>query len=201
MKNQLGFTLVEIAIVLVIIGLLLGGVLKGQQIITNAKISNVEKEFNGVSVAIYNYQDRYRALPGDDKKAKARFGLTGSYDGNGDWKIGGAFNSSTDTESRFFWLHLRNAGLISGSTTSDDGGLEQPPNSFSGIIGVSTTVVKIPGTFIGFSNIPADIAKFIDTRNDDGAPNKGSIQADNGTSTELTEYPVPGGLHNVYYAM
>lgn len=199
MKNQLGFTLVEIAIVLVIIGLLLGGVLKGQQIITNAKISNVEKEFNSVSVAIYNYQDRYRALPGDDKKAKARFTLSGDYDGNGDWKIGGAFNSSTDTESRFFWLHLRNAGLVSGST--DSAGLDQPPNSFSGIIGVSTTVVKIPGTFVGFSNIPADIAQFIDTRNDDGVPNKGSIQADDGTTTGITTYKVPGGLHNVYYAM
>ncbi|HEX6319483.1 MAG TPA: prepilin-type N-terminal cleavage/methylation domain-containing protein, partial [Burkholderiales bacterium] len=66
---QKGFTLVEIAIVLVIIGLLLGGILKGQEMITQAKIKNVIADMSGVSAAMYGYQDRYRALPGDDKAA------------------------------------------------------------------------------------------------------------------------------------
>ena len=71
MKNsQKGFTLVEIAIVLVIIGLLLGGILKGQEMITQAKIKNVIADVTGVSAAMYGYQDRYRALPGDDKGAR-----------------------------------------------------------------------------------------------------------------------------------
>ena len=52
-KMQSGFTLVEIAIVLVIIGLLLGGVLKGQELITQAKIKNVANDFNGLTAAIY----------------------------------------------------------------------------------------------------------------------------------------------------
>ena len=71
-RRQAGFTLVEIAIVLVIIGLLLGGVLKGQELITQAKIKNVANDFNGISAAIYGYQDRYKQLPGDDSGAAAR---------------------------------------------------------------------------------------------------------------------------------
>ena len=67
--KQTGFTLVEIAIVLVIIGLLLGGILKGQEMITQAKIKNVINDFNGITAAVTSYQDRYRALPGDDLNA------------------------------------------------------------------------------------------------------------------------------------
>src|SRR5450830_427175 len=82
--KQAGFSLVEIAIVLVIIGLLLGGILKGQEMITQAKIKNVVNDFNGITAAINSYQDRYRALPGDDLNAAGRWG-TGviSGDGNG----------------------------------------------------------------------------------------------------------------------
>ena len=68
-NNQKGFTLVEIAIVLVIIGLLLGGILKGQEMIIQAKIKNAITDFSGVSAAYFGYQDRYRATPGDDPQA------------------------------------------------------------------------------------------------------------------------------------
>ena len=56
--RQCGFTLVEIAIVLVIIGLLLGAILKGQEMITQARIKNVINDFNGISAAYASYQDR-----------------------------------------------------------------------------------------------------------------------------------------------
>ena len=72
-RNQTGFTLVEIAIVLVIIGLLLGGILKGQEMITQAKIKNVVADFSGISAAYYGYQDRYKAIPGDDLNAGTRW--------------------------------------------------------------------------------------------------------------------------------
>src|SRR5437764_9851921 len=68
-----GFTLVEIANVLVIIGLLLGGIQKGQEMITQAKIKNVIADFSGVSAAYHGYQDRYRAIPGDDPNAGTRW--------------------------------------------------------------------------------------------------------------------------------
>ena len=81
--RQTGFTLVEIAIVLVIIGLLLGGILKGQEMITQAKIKNVVNDFNGITAAVNSYQDRYRALPGDDTTANPRWGTAVNGNGNG----------------------------------------------------------------------------------------------------------------------
>ena len=74
MQQQRGFTLVEIAIVLVIIGLLLGGVLKGQELINSAKVKNFVNDFRTVPVFIYSYQDKFRALPGDDRQATAHLG-------------------------------------------------------------------------------------------------------------------------------
>src|SRR5512146_250478 len=65
-RNQSGFTLIEIAIVLVIIGLLLGGVLKGQELINSARVKNLATDFKNIPVYIYGYQDKFRALPGDD---------------------------------------------------------------------------------------------------------------------------------------
>ena len=98
-KQQAGFTLVEIAIVLVIIGLLLGGILKGQEMITQAKIKNIVNDLNGMSAAIYSYQDRYRALPGDelDATTKARWGATVGFggDGNGVFCTGACASPTT----------------------------------------------------------------------------------------------------------
>src|SRR5271170_940160 len=76
-RQQSGFTLVEIAIVLVIIGLLLGGILKGQEMITQAKIKNVVSDFNGITAAQYAYQDRYHQLPGDDPVTATRWPTQG----------------------------------------------------------------------------------------------------------------------------
>ncbi len=67
-RKQQGFTLVEIAIVLVIIGLLLGGVLKGQELINSAKVKNFASDMRNISTFIYAYQDRFRSLPGDDPR-------------------------------------------------------------------------------------------------------------------------------------
>jgi prepilin-type N-terminal cleavage/methylation domain-containing protein len=69
MKKQKGFTLIEIAIVLVIIGLLVGGVLQGQELIENSRVKQVVKDMNGTAAAIFTYQDRYGRLPGDDGNA------------------------------------------------------------------------------------------------------------------------------------
>src|SRR5216117_2631109 len=118
-KRRQGFTLVEIAIVLVIIGLLLGGILKGQEMITQAKIKHSIADFSGVSAAYHGYQDRYRAIPGDDPNAASRWSgasvsPTAAEVGNG--KVQGKYNSITDTdESRIWWDHLRRSGFVAGS--------------------------------------------------------------------------------------
>src|SRR5512143_3443451 len=73
-QKQSGFTLIEIAIVLVIIGLLLGGVLKGQELINSAKVKNLASDFKNVPIFIYGYQDKYKYLPGDDPAVGTHLG-------------------------------------------------------------------------------------------------------------------------------
>jgi prepilin-type N-terminal cleavage/methylation domain-containing protein len=175
---QKGFTLVEIAIVLVIIGLLLGGILKGQEMITQAKIKNVMADFSGISAAYHGYQDRYRAIPGDDPGA-GRWGLTlpGSA-GNG--LVTGTYNSTTATdESRLWWDHLRRAGFVSGA------GTQQPFNAVTGMIGVQTgsagaTPPTALGGFAGLiicsANLPDKIAIAVDSQMDDGNRLSGTVR-------------------------
>jgi prepilin-type N-terminal cleavage/methylation domain-containing protein len=174
--RQQGFTLVEIAIVLVIIGILLGGILKGQEMITQGKIRSIDKELDSVSVAILSYQDRYKALPGDDDKAKSRW--TSAENGNLSGAIDDAFNSSNDAhESRRLWSHLRHSALINGAAES----LAQPMNAVGGIIGVQTdirngTTTLLGGVVVCTTNLPAKIANAIDAQQDDGNPARGSLR-------------------------
>jgi prepilin-type N-terminal cleavage/methylation domain-containing protein len=187
MKKQAGFTLVEIAIVLVIIGLLLGGVLKGKEIIINAKVINIENSFTGISSAIYSYQDRYLSLPGDDSGAKQRWSSLGdSQNGGSNGTIDGAFDSSTDNaEPRLFWLHLRNAKLVAGAVDNQ----RQPANAFGGLMGASNDVVSnvnLSGIYIGFQNVPGKIASILETRSDDSNPTRGGIQATKGSGVSTT---------------
>ena len=74
-KKQKGLTLVEVAIILVVVALAIGGVLKGQEMLTNAKLKRLQKDFSGISVALNTYQDRYLQLPGDDSEAFLRFSI------------------------------------------------------------------------------------------------------------------------------
>ena len=189
-RKQSGFTLVEIAIVLVIVGLLLGGVLKGREMITNAKIKRVENDFAGVSAAIYAYQDRYGVLPGDDPAASTRFPGTwrSSDNGNGNGSIQGGWSSTNNgDESRKIWKHLRGAGLIAGPVDNTTASYQQPSNSFGGLVGVDLAVYNLSGHNIVFGEIPGDIAQILEARGDDGVPNAGSIQAHNSQSSYVID--------------
>jgi prepilin-type N-terminal cleavage/methylation domain-containing protein len=187
--TQAGFTLVEIAIVLVIIGLLLGGILKGQEMITQAKIKNVINDFNGITAAVTSYQDRYRAIPGDDVGASARWTVQAPASGNGNGIVAGLYNftipggapPTTAQESNLFWQHLRIAGFITGPTTGLGSG-SAPPNATGGIIGVETGGAPNPGG-LGFSslimctsNLPDKVAIAVDTQADDGSPSTGQVR-------------------------
>ena len=183
-KHQSGFTLIEIAIVLVIIGLLLGGILKGQELITQGRIRNVANDFQSMTAAINLYQDRYRALPGDDAGAAARWSITAPSGGTlGDGIISGTYNSATATdESRQLWLHLRRAGLVGGAVIDD----KNPPNAASGVTGVQNGAFGIPGIVICSNNLPAKIAQAVDTQFDDGKSDTGTVRAAADTTAGAT---------------
>ena len=182
-KQQSGFTLVEIAIVLVIIGLLLGGVLKGQELIAQAKIKNVSNDLNGVTVAIYGYQDRYKRLPGDDP-GQTRWTVAGSAltvasnSGDGNNTLSGTYESTTDAnETRKFWLNLRLSGFVSGDTSSIANGSTQPLNAAGGIVGVQNGGLGLSGTIVCAGNLPAKIAQALDSQMDDGNATTGSVRS------------------------
>jgi prepilin-type N-terminal cleavage/methylation domain-containing protein len=190
-QQQRGFTLIEIAIVLVIIGLLLGGVLKGQELITQAKIKNVANDMNGVSVAIYAYQDRYKRLPGDDNGATARWTTIALNQGNGNSQIAGTYNSVNDAdETRAFWSHLRFAGLISGPTDTVANASAQPTNAAGGITGVQQGALSLGGLVVCSGKLPAKIAQAVDSQFDDGVAGTGSVRAIVDAAVPTTDVPV-----------
>jgi prepilin-type N-terminal cleavage/methylation domain-containing protein len=175
MKKQSGFTLVEIAIVLVIIGLLLGGVLKGQELINSAKVKNFATDFRNVPLFIYGYQDKFRKLPGDMSAADlgasmptvcaangancrdaATVGTAGNGVIEGNWyDVGGntvSAGAATDSEAARFWQHARAAGFASGPTDWGNANY-RPLNADGGTIGFETginmaAVPPVPAPFI-----------------------------------------------------
>ncbi|MBI1174851.1 MAG: prepilin-type N-terminal cleavage/methylation domain-containing protein [Sideroxydans sp.] len=205
-RKQSGFTLIEIAIVLVIIGLLLGGVLKGQELINSAKVKNLATDFKNIPVFIYGYQDKFKALPGDDKNAVAHVNGTkattptssggnactgGDCTGNG--VIDGLWTSTTLTdESQLFWQQVRLAGLAPGPTTVAAGGDYRPTNAEGGAIGIqsnNSTFTTITSNAAGTANtgmsgsyiicsagILGKFVKQLDTTLDDGDTDTGSVR-------------------------
>ncbi len=199
-SKQSGFTLVEIAIVLVIIGLLLGGVLKGQELINSAKVKNFASDMRNISTFIYAYQDRFRALPGDDARTAANLpgapapATTPAPDAVnqcgvaciGNARINGAWDSAVVTdESVRFWQHIRLAGLASGTTVLPPAATPTdayyPLNADGGRIGVTGDPVWTGGVwaanfYVCMSGVQGRFVRQLDTTLDDGNSATGTIR-------------------------
>ncbi|MCA1248433.1 type II secretion system protein [Massilia sp. MS-15] len=182
-QKQTGFTLVEIAIVLVIIGLLIGGVLKGQALIENGTVKSLANEMRSISTMVNGYRDLYRAIPGDDPKADTNQkgavksttnGGNGSID-SGTWV--GADAVAATNETTLFWQHVRLAGLASGSAASGTA-----TNAVGGKLGVTSNADR-PKTpdgisasyYVCSSAIPGKTARALDIMLDDGVSDKGQF--------------------------
>jgi prepilin-type N-terminal cleavage/methylation domain-containing protein len=190
MRKQQGFTLIEIAIVLVIIGLLLGGVLKGQELITAARVRNLASQLDGVKIAYLGFQDRFRVLPGDMPTPVATASIPGSPGGctAGTGCGNGVVNAD---EIYVVWAQLSKAGFITGSytgtvTDTAPSSTNNPVNPFGGYLQmISDTIyddpveaaqpialnVKTGGL------IPSGVIAELDRKIDDGLPMSGVFRS------------------------
>lgn len=125
-----GFSLVELSIVLVILGLLTGGILGGRALIHAAELRSVTSEMQQFQTAINAFHDKYGNLPGDFNEAETLWGgpvadclMTDSGDtttcnGDGDGRIdydnGAVPYGDTPYEGLRAWQHLVNSGMLPG---------------------------------------------------------------------------------------
>lgn len=142
MMKRNAFSLIELSVVLVILGLLTGGILAGQSLVAAAKLRSVTTELAAFQTATHSFEDKYFGLPGDLMDATAYWGAAHATlatcfttvgtapetcNGNGDGIIvHDAGAADTRSEGYMFWQHLSNAGMIEGAFNgmSGDGGGE-----------------------------------------------------------------------------
>jgi len=152
-----GFTLIELSIVLVVIGLLVGGVLVGRDLIRTAELRAVISERESFQTATQSFRLKYNALPGDFASAESIWGSdancpntpannqpkTETCNGNGDGKVADALTGSPDTqyESARYWQHLAAAGLVHGAFTGATGAA----SSYTSVVGVNVPESTLGG--------------------------------------------------------
>jgi prepilin-type N-terminal cleavage/methylation domain-containing protein len=134
---QAAFSLVELSIVLVILGLLTGGILSGQSLIRASEIRAVITEYQRYNTAVQGFRDKYFAIPGDFNNATAFWGKStgtgcvvnsgtsvttpGTCDGDGNGTLTAAGGNGQTGEDFQFWRQLALAGLVEGTYSGNAG--------------------------------------------------------------------------------
>ena len=192
-RKQQGFTLVEIAIVLVIIGLLLGGILKGQELINSARVRNMADMNAGIQAAYFGFIDRFRRVPGDwnADAATIAIGVTVVGGGVGDTADNGRIDNPESTEwaePNGLWEQMALAGFIQGAYAGDD---EEPStvsnhtplNAFNNIVVLGRTAdyldsgtASVRLNLVLGRGVPVDITRELDVKLDDGGPRTGVLR-------------------------
>ena len=159
-----GFTLVELSIVMVIIGILIGGVLKGKAMIENSKIKRLHNDIKSLTAAVYTYNDKYGYYPGDDPNGNACQG-----DGNG-------YISSAD-ERTCAWRQLIEDGAVTGDATQTTEAAVAKPTPFGGYYRLSGAAANPVYIQNNGNYIPNKIIRGLDVKEDDGVYNAGDIRS------------------------
>ncbi len=219
--REKGFTLVELSIVLVIIGLIIGGILKGQELIGNAEIKNLVSQTQAYQAATVAFKDKYGALPGDVPKADSVLPActaapclpASGTEGNGivGASIASPFSAdvSAATENLAFWQQLAVSRFIGDIELGAGGSTafgSRHPNAVTGggfhVLYQATTgrhVVRLSAQATGAITNAAgalrpDQALQIDRILDDGQPNTGSVST-NATLSATTCYTAADNIY------
>jgi len=173
-RPEKGFTIVEVAIVLVVIGFLIGAVMKGQAILYNARMHKVASDLKEYAHAFLLYYDRYGMYPGDENDPS--FPAGDSFNGNHNGLI------DTANEQTNAWQDLFNAmGVVRRGSPVRGGSYDFGSRAF----GFGTR------NYISVSQLPNAMAQALDAKYDDGLHDRGNIQcsaAYDGSDTLVTLY-------------
>lgn len=123
-RNNKAFTLIELSIVLIVIGLIIGAIVAAQELITQAKIRRLVSDINNIQTSVNTFKIKYNFLPGDFPNAGSIWSVSGCSDlptpgcnGNGNWQLDYNYSYGDGEETYRFWQHLSLAGLTSKKYT------------------------------------------------------------------------------------